>query len=230
MKKLLAILLMIFVMLNMSVMAFASSGGFVSSPSGNKAPVVESFKPSNTDCDGQLVVTPYGERDKLPENLRTQLENAYKDIANSTDLTKLNADLAKLAADKNISATKLAVSDLFNVSTTGCDTHDGHYNFEIVLSAETLNKFVALLQLNSEGKWELVSGATVINSGKGLKFSVKTLSPLAIVVNTDTSVPDAPATSDNWTIYLYGAVAVVSASALLVIWCYWRKSTGKSNG
>ncbi len=224
MKKALAIMLMMLLTFNLSVMAFAKPGGFVSSPSGNRAPTVESFKPGNADCDGQLVVTPYAERDTLPEDLRTLLENAYKDIANSTDLTKLHADLAKLAADKNIGAGKLAASDLFNISVSGCTAHDGHYDFEIVLSAETLNKFVALLQLNSEGKWELVRGASVINNGKSLKFSVKSMSPLAIVVNTDTSVPNPPPTSDNWTIYVYSTVAVVSAVTLAVIWFFWRKS------
>ncbi len=230
MKKALAIILMVLLTFNLSVMTFGKTGGFVSSPSGNRAPTVESFKPTNPDCDGKLVVTPYGERDKLPENLRVLLENAYKDISNSTDLTKLNVDLAKLAADKNISAGKLAVSDLFNISASGCDTHDDHYDFEIVLSAETLKKFVALLQLNSEGKWELVSGATVINGGKSLKFTIKSMSPLAIVVNTDTTVPDSPPTSDNWTIYVYGAVAIVSAAALVVIWFFWRRSKNKNNG
>ena len=224
MKKVFAILLTALLILSFSVMSFAKVGGFVSSPTGDQAPTVDSFKPGNPDCDGKLVVTPYGERDKLPEDLRTSFENAYKSIAGASDLTKLSGDLSKIASDKKIKAENLAVSDLFNLHTTGCDTHEGHYNFEITLSSDALGKFVALLQMNSKGQWEVVSGAQVINGGKNLKFSVKTLSPLAIVVNTGTTSPDVPPTSDNWMIYVYGTVAAVSAVALVVVWVVWRKS------
>lgn len=229
MKKVFAILLLTLLVLNLSVMSFAKVGGFVSSPTGEQAPTVDSFKPSNPDCDGKLVVTPYGDRNELPEDLRTQFENAYKSIASASDLTKLSTDLAKIASDKKIKAADLAVSDLFNLHATDCDTHEGHYDFEITLSSETLSKFVALLQMNSAGEWEVVSGAQVINSGKNLKFSVKTLSPLAIVVNTGTVSPDSPPTSDNWMIYVYGGVAVVSAAALVVVWVVWRKSKKESD-
>lgn len=224
MKKALVILLATLLVLSFSVMSFAKVGGFVSSPTGDQAPTVDSFKPSNPDCDGKLVVTPYGDRDELPEDLRTAFENAYKSIAGASDLTKLSEDLSKIASDKKIKAENLAVSDLFNLHATGCDTHEGHYDFEITLSSETLGKFVALLQMNSSGQWEVVSGAQVINGGKNLKFSVKTLSPLAIVVNTGTVGPDVPPTSDNWMIYVYGSVAAVSAVALVVVWVVWRKS------
>ena len=229
MKKALVFLLMTLMVLNLSVMSFAKVGGFVSSPSGNQAPTVESFKPVNSDCDGKLVVTPYGKRNELPEDLRKVFEDAYKDIAAATDLTKLNADLAKIAKDNGIPASNLAVSDLFNLHAADCDTHMDHFDFDITLSADTLNKFVVLMQMNEDGTWSVVKGAQVISNGKHLKFTVKTLSPLAIVVNTGASGPIAPPTSDNWSIYLYGAVAGVSAVALVVVWVFWRKSKKESD-
>ena len=228
MKKAFACLLVALLALNFSIVSFAKVGGFVSSPTGNQAPMVDSFKPGNADCDGTLVVTAYGDRAELPEDLRNLLEKAYKDVASTSDLTKISSDLAKIASDKSIKASDLAVSDLFNLHVAGCDAHEGHYNFDVTLSAETLNKFVALLQMNSDGTWQVVSGAQVINNGKSLKFSVKTPSPMAIVVNTGVGT-DSPPTSDNWMIYVYGGVAAVSAVALVVIWGVWRKSKKQSD-
>ena len=148
MKKVLAICLMIVMVVSMSVTSFAAPGGFVSSPSGNPAPTVVDFDPSNDNCTGWLVITPYGDREDLSDVLRSLLEKAYNDIVNSDDLTKLNAELAKIAADKNIEGKNLAVSDLFDIHVTGCDFHDGHFGFDITLDADKLSSFVGLLHMN----------------------------------------------------------------------------------
>ena len=108
MKKVLAICLMTVMVLSMSVNVFAAPGGFVNSPSGNPAPTVVDFDPSNDACTAQLVITPYGDRHVLSETLRTMLEKAYSEISSSDDLTELNAELAKIAADKNIAGKDLA--------------------------------------------------------------------------------------------------------------------------
>ncbi|MBO5248088.1 MAG: hypothetical protein J6B54_02180 [Clostridia bacterium] len=228
MKKIFAILLMLSVLLSLSLTALAAPGSFVSSPTGNSAPTVESFKANDADCTGTLVVTSYGKRNELPQTYRTLLEKAYGEIVNSSDLTKLNADLAKLASDRNIKGSDLAVSDLFNVHVTDCDAHDGHYDFDIVLNAGTLNRFVGLLQMNLDGEWEYVSGAEVLSNGTHLKFSLKSLSPLAIVVNTASSGTDSPPTSDNWMVYVYAGIAVVSAGAFIALWVT-RKKSGENN-
>lgn len=216
MKKVLAICLTMVMVASMSITALAK-GGFVSSPSGNPAPTVEAFKPSNPDCKAGLDITSYSERGDMSEELRTNLEKAYNDIANTDDLTKLNADLAKLAKDKNIDGTKLAVSDLFYLHETGCDNHSGHNGFEVTLGADTLNNFVGLLHMNKNGEWELVSGATVVNDGKSLKFSVDSFSPFAIVVDTSFNGSDGPQTGNNSMIYIYVILMAVSAVALAVI-------------
>lgn len=217
MKKVLAICLMMVMVLSMSVTVFAASGGFVSSPSGNPAPSVVSFNPSNDACTGRLVITPYGDRHGLPDALRTMLEKAYKEIANSDDLTKLNAELAKIAADKGIDGADLAVSDLFDIHVTGCDYHDEHADFDITLDADTLNRFEGLLHMNKDGVWELVADAEVINNGEHLKFSVDSFSPFAIVVNTGVDTPDSPQTGDNSMIHIYAIIMAVSALAIIVI-------------
>ena len=217
MKKVLAICLMIVMVVSMSVTSFAAPGGFVSSPSGNPAPTVVDFDPSNDNCTGWLVITPYGDREDLSDVLRSLLEKAYNDIVNSDDLTKLNAELAKIAADKNIEGQNLAVSDLFDIHVTGCDFHDGHFGFDITLDADKLSSFVGLLHMNKNGEWELVADAKVVNNNEHLQFSVDSLSPFAIVVDTTIDGGDAPQTGDNSMIYIYVVLMAASALALVTI-------------
>ena len=227
MKKVLVFLVMTVLLVTLSLSSFAQTGGFVSSPSNNQAPTLISFKANNENCDGVLVITPYAKRNELSNNLRDLLEKARNEIAASNDLTKLNSDLAQVASQKNIAGTQLAVSDLFNLHVTGCDAHEGHFDFDITLAAETLKHFVGLLQMKSDGTWELVKDAQVVNNGKHLKFSVNTLSPLAIVVNTDPA--NVPPTSDNWMIYVYGGIALVSGVSMVTVWFFWRKSKNQEN-
>ena len=217
MKKVLAICLMTVMVLSMSVNVFAAPGGFVNSPSGNPAPTVVDFDPSNDACTAHLVITPYGDRHVLSETLRTMLEKAYSEISSSDDLTELNAELAKIAADKNIAGKDLAVSDLFDIHVTGCDYHDEHVDFDITLDADTLSRFVGLLHMNKDGVWELVTDAEVINNGEHLKFSVDSFSPFAIVVDTSDPNPDSPQTGDNSMIHIYAIIMAVSALAIIVI-------------
>lgn len=214
MKKVLAICLMMVMVVSMSATVCAAPAGFVSSPSGNPAPTVVGFEPSNDDCTARLVITPYGDGQELPDALQTMFEKAYNDIVNSGDLTKLNAELAKVAADKNIAGSDLAVGDLFDIHVTGCDYHDGHVDFDITLDADTLSHFVGLLHMNKNGKWELVTNAEVVNNGEHLKFSVDSFSPFAIVVDTS---GDTPKTGDNSMIYIYVCAIIMAVSALTII-------------
>ena len=223
MKKVLAICLMMVMVLCMSVNVFAAPSGFVSSPSGNPAPTVVAFEPNNDDCTGRLVVTPYGDRHELSDALRAMFEKAYNEIVNSDDLTKLNAELAKIASDKDINGADLAVSDLFDIHVTGCDYHDEHVDFDITLDADTLDRFEGLLHMNKDGVWELVTDAEVINNGEHLKFSVDSFSPFAIVVDTSSGTTDTPQTGDNSMIHIYAIIMVVSALAIVVITVKSRK-------
>lgn len=226
MKKLLAILLAMVMLLNVSVIAFAVTDGFVSSPSTKPAPEIVSFDPAADDCTAKLVITPYSEKEELPEVLETLLEKAKDTIANSKNLTELNDKLANVAKTKNIRGENLAVSDLFDIHVTGCDFHDGHVDFDIVLAADTLSHFVGLLHMSKEGVWELVEDAKVTNNGEHLEFSVESFSPFAIVVDTTETGTTAPQTGDNSRIYLYVAIMAVSALAVVFIWKKLKKTNG----
>lgn len=220
MKKILVVCLTVLMLTSMALSVIAAPGKFVVSVSGNAAPTVVTFDPQDDGCTATLVITPYSERKTLPETLKAMIEKAYDMISGSDDLTKLNSDLAKVAADMKIDSKNLAVSDLFDIRVDGCTNHDGHVNFDIVIAAETLDNFVGLLHMEKEGEFELVSNAEVINNGQHLKFSVDSLSPFAIVVNT---TPDAPQTGFNSMIAVYVAVMAVSALALVVIAVKSRK-------
>lgn len=216
MKKILAICLMMLLVMNMSVAAFAAPGSFVISPSGRPAPGVVTFEPKDDGCIAVLVVTPYVDKDKLPDALKDQLEKAYNDILAADDLKNLCDDLADAAGKKN-----LKVSDLFNIHTTDCDAHDSHKDFDVVLEADSLKNFVGLMYRDSNGKWIMVKDAKV--SGNHLKFSLEGFqgsAPFAIVVGTGTN---APQTGDIGSIYPYLIVMAVSALALIALVVIYRK-------
>lgn len=216
MKKILTICFTLIMVLSLSISAFAAPGSFVSSPSGNPTPKLVEGKidgKEDWDCGVKIVITAYSDRDHLSDAMKKMMEYAYSDIAMSVDLTELNEELAKLAAEKDIDGRILAVSDLFNVSVDDCGEHS-HSELELILEAETLDRFVGLLHMPETGRWELVSNAQVINDGKQLKFSVKSLNgPFAIVVESDKT----PQTGDNSKIYVYAIVLAVSALALVAI-------------
>lgn len=163
---------------------FAASDDFVSSPSVNAAPVLLSFRANNEECNGELVITAYSERDSLDANSKALLESAYKTIVDTDDLTALNAELAEFVRNKNTDTSTLAVSDLFDASVVGCNNHENHAGFNVVLKADTLNNFVSLLHMNKDGEWEIVKNAKVTQNGENIEFTVDSFSPFAIVVDT----------------------------------------------
>ena len=214
MKKVLVFGLTLAMILSLSISAFAA--GFVSSPSGNPAPDLIEGSNESEDCDADIVITPFVDRDDLSEEERKFLEDAYDIISSSDDLTKLNEDLKKLAEELDIKGSNLSVSDLFNIGMTKCDSHNGHGKFNIKLDSETLNNFVALMRFDGEN-WHLVKNASIVN-GK-LVFSSKDLGNFAIVVNT--AAGGAPQTGDNSNIYLwimiFAGSALIAVSIILVI-------------
>lgn len=211
MKKVMVICLALVMLMSISVSVFAA-GGFVSSPSTNKAPIVVGFDPKDDDCTAQVVITPFGDRENLPKDLQERMEKAYQGILSQEDISKLNADLARLAANMKIDNDRLAVSDLFNAHATDCDKHEDHFNFDLTLKADTLNNFVGLLALNEKGEWELVQGAKV--SDGHLIFTSKTLTTYAIVVDSGVS---SPQTGADTVLVVLAAMMVLSAAAIVVV-------------
>lgn len=223
MKKLLTIGLTLILAVAMCVSAFAATGGFVSSPSGKSAPELVKYSAENNDCKAKLVITSYSDRDTLPDDVREKLEKAYNTIIANTDITKLNSAIAELATKKNIPASDLAVSDLFDISYYNCEDHEDHGYFDITFKAETLNNFVGLLHFNGE-KWELITNAKVEGNGEHLTFTVDDLSPFAIVVNTGADNSDTPQTGDNTNTIICVIVMVVCAVAIIVLWRRSKKN------
>ena len=223
MKRIAAFFLATVMALSMSLAVFAAPGSFVSSPSENTSPIVIKFDPEDENCTAQLVITPYGDRDELPDAILAMLEQAYKDIAGTKDLTTLNAALAKLAASKKIAGENLAVANLFDIHVTGCDYHEEHRHFDITLDADALSHFVGLLHMKKSGEWELVEDAEVTNNGDHLEFSVDEFSPFAIVVDATEEVPDS---GDNTMIYVYVVLMATSALGIVLIAAKLKKQRG----
>ena len=210
MKKVLVLCLTAVMIASMCVCAFADSGLFVKSPSKNTAPTIEKFETLSEDCEADLVVTSYADRANLSQDKKDLLEDIYDAIV--ADNTEDFKDVfAAIAADKKVDSKNLAVADLFDISSTDCDSHGEHKGFSIELSTETLKNFVALLH-HKNGKWEVVADAKVAADGKTLTFTAESLSPFAIVVDS-TKLPSD--TSDNSNIALW--VMLFSASALVVV-------------
>lgn len=215
MKKVLAICLMIVMVASLGVNALAAPHGFVSSPTGgSRPPVLDRFDPVDDDCTAEIIVTPFGDKNELDEDDRKEMEDAYNDIVNSKDLTDLNKELEDAAKDKGIDPENLAVGDLIHLGCKGCDDHEGHEKFEVVLDAEGLDRFVGVIYRDEDGKWHWVDDAKVVN-GK-LHFTGEGYYPYAIVL--DTTKKDGPSkTGDTSTILICAAVMAVSAAALVVV-------------
>lgn len=211
MKKALSLVLTLLMVVCMCVPSFAAPGRFITSPSGVKCPIIIEFINSNDACTAKVVITAFADRHTLDDATRQQMEKAYNDIVNATDLANLNADLAALAKSLKIDSDKLAVSDLFDLSYVGCSEHEGHGYFTVTLKPETLKNFVGLLHLKGDN-WELVKDAKV--KGDTITFTAEEFSPFAIVVDTSAG---SPVTGDFSNIGFYAVVMVVSAVALILI-------------
>lgn len=213
MKKALVICLTLALVLSLSVSALAIPGGFINSPSGNRAPVIETFKPLDDDCTADLIITIFGDRTNLPEDQRQPFEDAYDDIINTDDLTNLNKDLADLAGQLGIDKDKLGVSDLFDLGCEGCEDHEDHGKFKVTMDVDGLEHFVGVIYRDDEGNWHLVEDAKV-KDGK-LEFTAEGYYPHAIVVDTTEGKPSK--TGDTNLIVICGAVMAVAAVGLAVV-------------
>lgn len=211
MKKIAALILALVMMYTLSIPAFAALGAFVSSPGNSGAPSLEDFFNETPECFAELVITAYKDRGTLEDEKKTDLEKAYQDIVNATDLSTLNSSLADAAKALGVKTTDLAVSDLFDLSYYSCEHHEEHGGFTIKLKANTFKKFVKLMHYNGTS-WEIIENATV-NENDILTFTVKDFSPFAVVVNTaETSSP----TGDSGIIF-YVLLIVASAAGIVAV-------------
>ncbi len=225
MKKAFALVLTFIMIAAMGVTAFAAPNGFIVSPSANKNPTLVDWDPISPDCNAGLTVTPFGDRDKLDDESREQLEAARDSIVNASDLTELNEDLKKKSQNAGIDADDLAVSDLFDVDYTDCDIHDEHKGFKVWLDSDQLDKFVGLMHFDGEN-WTLIDDAEIDEDGY-LVFSSDKTGPFAIVLNTaenGSGSDTPPQTGDDFHWWIYVALMAVSAVALVIIGLKLKKA------
>ena len=215
MKKTLAICVVILMLIAMSVSVFANPGSFDESPSGKPGPDLIEGDNESEACTSVVIVTAYGDRDELSADDRIEIESAYTSIVGAPAVTSLNGDVAAVAEEKGVAAAALAVSDLFEVSATGCESHDDHGTYRIVLDSETLNKFVCLLKFEN-GAWTIVESAEITTEEGYLEFTDKTLGTYAIVVSTG-DAPVAPAPDNGFPWWIVVVAASVGAGGFFVV-------------
>lgn len=217
MKKVLAIVLALTMLVASGVCAGAISNNFVSSPTGQRVPTLIVGGNTAEDCFAWLEITGWSDRHTIAEETREKMEEAYDQIVGAADLTQLCADLAAAADALGVPHNALAVSDLFDISWYGCDDHRDHNGvFEIQIQPEALDNFVALLHYYN-GEWVLVSDAAVIGDGDILSFTAEELSPFAIIVNKGSNPVEPPFGGDNTMLALYIALMAGSGIALVVV-------------
>lgn len=216
MKKIVAIILTVVLVLGLSLTAVAELGSFIESPSNNKAPELVSAKNEDANCLANVIITAYADREKLSKETQEKLEKAYQMIIGTDDLSELNAKVSEMAKKRGVKVSDLAVSDMFDISSVGCDTHEDHGHFDIALKSDTLKNFVCLLHYYN-GEWHVVDDATVTQNGTHLEFTEDEFSPFAIVVNTGAEYGSNPQTGDNSNIVWYVVVMAISAVALLIV-------------
>ncbi len=220
MKKFLAVVFAVIMVVSAGVIAFAQ-GGFVSSPSVNPAPVIIEVVYDEGSCEPKIVITPYSERDTLDEKREEDIEDAYDEIAANEDLTNLCEALETVAAEKGVPVENLAISDLFDVTAyhNGND-HEYCGTIRVTLASETIKNFVALLHRNKQDSWEVVSDVIVHANENAIEFSARDFSPFAVVV--DISKGHLPNTGEA---ILIPAIAMfVSAISLVVVLFNIKKS------
>lgn len=198
MKKLFTAALVLALAVSMSLTAGAA--GFVSSPTNNPAPELD-------NPPGGVEVTPYAEREDLPEEDREDLEDAYKDIIDSTDLSDLVEELKDIAEELDIPAGNIAASDLFDI------TYVGEEAVSITLKGDALEYFVGLM-VYEDGQWTLVDDARVENGR--LVFTTDISGPYAVLVDAG-KYTKPPKTGDDNSIALYACIMVASALAFVVV-------------
>lgn len=208
MKKVLVICMVVIMVLSVSITAFAA-GSFVSSPSRNNAPVLVNGKNENSNCNAGLSITAYSDRSKLTQQQKESIEEAYKDVSSTEDLTQLSDALKKYASQKGKKGKNLGVSDLFNIGMDNCNDHNSHGSFNIKLSAQTLDNFFALMRFDGN-QWHLVEDAKVVNGE--LVFTSKEVGSFAVVVENT-----APQTGDALSIYFIVTVALGIALTVVLV-------------
>ena len=208
MKKIMVIGLVIVMCLSMGLTAFAANGGYIQSPTKNKAAELIEVTPANEKL--VITITPFAKRNTLTGETAANFTEAHEDIVANKDITVLAPEVKAAAEKANVKVENLGISDLFDVSANMKLTSE----VTIKLKAETAKHFVALLHYHND-TWEVVENASVKDNV--LTFAVKELSPFAIVVDREKATVSAPLTSDNTASAAVAVMMLVSALGVIAI-------------
>lgn len=213
MKKIFVMCLTVIMLASLSITAFATGNNFVSSPSGNPAPVLVSFEAGTDACKAKLKITPYSERDTLDDEEKESIEKAFRQIAGQEDDKELAKLLKSIAKKNRLSKKDLAVSDLFNIGYENCDEHEtaGHKGFTVTLEAETLKNILGLLYFDGS-QWKEIEILEHNADAGTITFYTEDFGTFAFVVNK--YLP--PYTGDNSAANILVIVAAFSALTIVL--------------
>lgn len=206
---------LVLALLMLPVTAFADV--FTESPEQFEATTVTNatFTGANA-TGGELILTPYNQKDTLPEDLHQEMDAAAESIRNATSVTELAQGVEALAREAGVAdMSTLAVSDLFDLRATTDDWE----TVTVTLQRKESEKFVGLLHYTGNG-WEIVDNAKE-NNGV-LTFTAKDFSPFAVVVNTSKVV--SPQTGDIFPTVILSAAVLFGAAGI----CFLLKSRRNS--
>ena len=219
MKKIVLICLAALMILSLGNVVFAADD-FVSSPSNTGAPELISAKNVSQDCVAVVSVTSYSDKDTLPDEVADVFKQAYDIILGRTENADYTALLDQIAEEKNIERKDLIVSDFFDISCSGCEDHDNHGSFDIVLKTTALDKFVCLLHFEN-GSWHVVDNAEITQNNTHLEFQEDGFSPFAIIVDVGENEDDYEREKDSpWIAILITSAIVASGAAGYGIYRY----------
>ena len=215
MKKIFAVIFVLLLVVSTTLTTWAANGSFVSSPSNHMAPILINAENVSEGCTAKITITAYADREELGEQKKNMLVDAYWLIANAEDLGTLSTDIGQLADELGISSHDFAVSDLFDISYSGCEQHENHYIFTITIKPTSVENFVAMLHYTG-ADWEVIEGTVEEDE---IIFVSEDLSPFAIMVNAGDS--DVQPTADFCPCII--AIFLLFLLVLLIVWLMGRK-------
>lgn len=208
MKKFAVVLFVVLLLANTLLAVCAEPGAFVNSPSKNLAPVLVEAENATPECEAEIVITAYADRDKLDDHAETALVAAYDTIAATDDLSSLTPAVSALADELGIPTTDLSVSDLFDIGYTDCDSHTAHGAFTITVKPTSTEYFAGVLHY-IDGEWELLSSEA---EDGNITFETDTLSPFAILVHAGLA-----AEGSNAVAWIVAGVSVAVVAGVIVV-------------
>lgn len=183
MKKILAILVVVVLMVAFSAPAMA-----VGSVSGDPAPAVVPYDPpkGTTGTETQVKTTPVTDAEKGTTAEDKAIVEAYDSIKDAESLTALIPGLDKVVAalDSSLNADELVVHDLFGITAEG-DTAASLAKGEAVtfsVKSDLKPGDVLVVVQYVNGKWvALDPSAVVINADGSVSVTVSSAAPIAFL-------------------------------------------------